>query len=145
MLLEVQVAFVVLGIGLAGLAPVVAMQIRQVRVLENRIQGNLRYPDPITGLYTTMYFVQEDPNTGTYNYPGLPMGQTYYLVRWTQPWAQKLFGAAQIVNSSPTNPCEPAPLTVQQGQTPTYDVNITTGTYTNQTVTVTAVLVQKTQ
>ena len=38
-LLEVQVAFAVLGIGLAGLCPFVVMQLRQVRQLELRLEG----------------------------------------------------------------------------------------------------------
>ena len=40
-LLEVQVAFAVLGIGLAGLCPFVVMQLRQVRQLEQRLQGQV--------------------------------------------------------------------------------------------------------
>ena len=40
-LLEVQVAFAILGIGLAGLCPLVVMQLRQVRLLELRLQGHV--------------------------------------------------------------------------------------------------------
>ncbi len=40
-LLEVQVAFALLGIGLAGLCQLVVMQLRQVRVLEKRLQGQV--------------------------------------------------------------------------------------------------------
>jgi hypothetical protein len=38
-LLEVQIAFVMLGIGLAGLCPVVAMQLRQLVNLESRFMA----------------------------------------------------------------------------------------------------------
>ena len=49
-LLEVQVAFAILGIGLAGLCPLVVMQLRQVRQLELRLQGHVVQTNPVTGV-----------------------------------------------------------------------------------------------
>jgi hypothetical protein len=100
-LLDVQVAFVILGIGLAGLSQVVVMQIRQVRVLENRLQGQVMRT-----------------NTST---PMLP-GQTYYLVPWKNPWTRKLSGAAQIVASS-SIPGDPV-VSLSGSATPAYTINI---------------------
>jgi len=92
-LLEVQVAFAVLGIGLAGLCPFVVMQLRQVRQLELRLQGKV---------------VQTGPRAGT-NSTMLP-GTTYYIVPWTNVWARKLTGSGQILTSIPTPPAAgPAP------------------------------------
>ena len=88
-LLEVQVAFAILGIGLAGLCPLVVMQLRQVRQLELRLQGQVVQTSFVTGQSQTML-----------------QGNTYYLVPWTNPWAQKLAGSGQIL-TSPTNSCDP--------------------------------------
>ena len=68
-LLEVQVSFALLGIGLAGLCPLVVMQLRQVRQLELRLQGQVVETNPATGVQITM----------------LP-GNTYYIVPWTNVW-----------------------------------------------------------
>jgi type II secretory pathway pseudopilin PulG len=87
-LLEVQVAFALLGIGLAGLCPLVVMQLRQVRKLELRLQGEVVQTNPATGVRTIM----------------LP-GNTYYIVPWTNVWAQKLAGSGQILTSA-TSPCD---------------------------------------
>ena len=78
-----QVAFAILGIGLAGLCPLVVMQLRQVRQLELRLQGHVVQTSPVTGVSQTM----------------LP-GNTYYIVPWTNPWAQKLAGSGQILTSA---------------------------------------------
>jgi type II secretory pathway pseudopilin PulG len=88
-LLEVQVSFALLGIGLAGLCPLVVMQLRQVRQLELRLEGQVVRTNPATGVSQTM----------------LP-GSTYYIVPWTNIWAQKLAGSGQIL-TSPTSPCDP--------------------------------------
>jgi hypothetical protein len=88
-LLEVQVAFAVLGIGLAGLCPSVVMQLRQVRQLELRLQGQVVQTSPGTGVAHTML-----------------QGNTYYIVPWTNVWTQKLTGSGQILTSA-TSPCDP--------------------------------------
>ena len=88
-LLEVQVAFAILGIGLAGLCPLVVMQLRQVRQLELRLQGHVVQTSFLTGQSQTML-----------------QGNKYYIVPWTNPWAQKLSGSGQIL-TSPTNSCDP--------------------------------------
>jgi type II secretory pathway pseudopilin PulG len=82
-LLEVQVAFALLGIGLAGLCPLVVMQLRQVRQLELRLQGNVVQTNPVTGASQTML-----------------QGNTYYIVPWTNVWTQKLTGSGQILTSA---------------------------------------------
>ena len=91
-LLEVQVAFAILGIGLAGLCPLVVMQLRQVRQLELRLQGQVVQKSFLTGQTQTML-----------------QGNTYYIVPWTNPWAQKLSGSGQIL-TSPTSSCDPGSL-----------------------------------
>jgi hypothetical protein len=85
MLLDVQVAFMILGIGLAGLCPFVVMQLRQVRKLELRLQGQ------VSSHGVTMV---------------MPTAPTYYIVPWQNQWAQKLAGSAQIVEST-SIPCDP--------------------------------------
>jgi hypothetical protein len=42
-LLELQVAFVVFGIALSGVAPLVIMHLRQLRTLENRMKTDTTY------------------------------------------------------------------------------------------------------
>jgi type II secretory pathway pseudopilin PulG len=91
-MLEVQVAFAILGIGLAGLCPLVVMRLRQVRQLELRLQGTVVQTSIATGQSQTM----------------LP-GVKYYLVPWSNPWARKLSGSAQILKS-PSNSCDPGSL-----------------------------------
>jgi type II secretory pathway pseudopilin PulG len=93
-LLEVQVAFAILGIGLAGLCPLVVMQLRQVRQLELRLQGNVVQTSIVTGQSQTML-----------------QGNQYYLVPWTNPWARKLTGSAQILTTQ-ANSCDPGLLPV---------------------------------
>jgi hypothetical protein len=105
-LLEVQFAFALLGIGLAGLCQLVVMQLRQVRVLEKRLQGQV---------------VQ-------YNWTGstgqtMLAGQTYYLVPWQNPLTQKLAGSAQI-GTSTAIPCDPGALTLPSLAPQSYSVNV---------------------
>lgn len=107
-LLEAQLAFAILGIGLAGLSRLVVMQIRQVRVMENRLQAKVVAYHASSGSSVTM----------------LP-GQTYYLVPWQSAWTQKLSGAAQIVAGSPTIPGDPV-YHLSGSATPAYAVNIQT-------------------
>jgi type II secretory pathway pseudopilin PulG len=105
-LLEVQVAFAILGIGLAGLCPLVVMQLRQVRQLELRLQGNVVETNPGTGTSQTML-----------------QGTLYYIVPWTNTWAQKLTGSGQILTSA-TNSCDPGYLQVSTTAPQTYPVTI---------------------
>jgi type II secretory pathway pseudopilin PulG len=105
-LLEVQVAFAVLGIATAGLTPFVIMQLRQVRQLELRLQAQVTRSNTSSGSALTIF-----------------AGQTYYIVPWTNPWAQKVAGSAQVITTS-TNPCDPGLLTVGSSATTTYPVNI---------------------
>jgi type II secretory pathway pseudopilin PulG len=105
-LLEVQVAFAILGIGLAGLCPLVVMQLRQVRQLELRLQGNVVETNPVTGTSQTML-----------------QGTSYYIVPWTNTWAQKLTGSGQILTSA-TNACDPGYLQISTPAPQTYPVTI---------------------
>jgi hypothetical protein len=91
-LLEVQVAFAVFGIGLAGLCPMVVAQIRLLHQLELRLEAQVVGTSLITGQSQT-----------------LMQGSTYYILPWSNPWAQKLTGSAPIL-TSPTNPNDPGPL-----------------------------------
>jgi hypothetical protein len=93
-LLEVQIAFAMLGVALAGLAPLVVMQLRQVRQLELRLEGQV---------------VQTSASSGTSQM--MLAGQPYYIVPWQNVWVQKLAGSGQILTSS-TSPCDPGPLPV---------------------------------
>jgi type II secretory pathway pseudopilin PulG len=105
-LLEVQVAFAVLGIGLAGLCPFVVMQLRQVRQLELRLQGHVVETSPPTGVSQTML-----------------AGNTYYIVPWTNVWTQKLTGSGQILSSA-VNSCDPGYLSVPTSAPQSYPVTI---------------------
>jgi hypothetical protein len=95
-LFDVQMAFVVLGIGLAGLCPLVVMQLRQVRMLEMRLRGQVIETSRITGVSREMVI-----KSGGVTLPT----PTYYIVPWKNPWTQKLAGSAQILPST-TNQCD---------------------------------------
>ena len=73
-MLEVQVAFVLLMIGMAGVCRVVVMQLRRVRQLELRLEAQVVN----TRLGQTML-----------------AGQPYSLVPWRSPWTRKLAGTAR--------------------------------------------------
>jgi Tfp pilus assembly protein PilV len=88
-MLEVQIAFVLLGIGLAGLCPFVVMQLRQLRSLESRLMAST-YVYHSVGMATRT--VQSN--------------QIYYLVPWNNPWAQKLTTRAQLL-PTPSNTSDP--------------------------------------
>ncbi len=88
-MLEVQIAFVVLGIALAGLCPFVVMQLRQLRTLESRL----------TASTYVFHSVGMAPRTVQAN-------QVYYLVPWNNPWGQKLTTRAQFL-TTPSNPNDP--------------------------------------
>jgi len=116
LLLEVQVTFVLLGIGLAGLCPLVVMQLRQVRLLEMRLQGQVTETSMITGVSQTRM------NNGV-----ILTTPTYYIVRWQNSWAQKLAGSAQILLSTTDElsaiPCDPGALPTH-GTSPSNTVNV---------------------
>ena len=101
-----QVAFALLGIGLAGLCPLVVMQLRQVRQLELRLQGNVVKTSPATGQSQTML-----------------EGNTYYIVPWTNVWAQKLTGSGQILTSAASS-CDPGYLKLPSSPPQSYPVTI---------------------
>jgi type II secretory pathway pseudopilin PulG len=105
-MLEVQVAFAVLGIAMAGLCPLVVMQLRQVRQLELRLQGQVVQLNTPTGESRTML-----------------AGKAYYVVPWQNPWTRKLAGSAQILGSA-TSPCDPGPLSVPVPAPTAYPVTI---------------------
>ena len=89
-MLEVQIAFALLGIGLAGLCPFVVMQLRQLSNLEARLKASAY----------------------TYNSVGMATrtvlsNQTYYLVPWNNPWTRKLSTRAQVLTAA-RNPGDPA-------------------------------------
>lgn len=92
-LLEVQVAFAVLAVGLGGMCQLAVVQLRQVRMLELRFQGQVVHTSHSSGTSQVML-----------------TGQTYYLVPWQNPWTQKLAGSAQIVAGASAIPCDPGPL-----------------------------------
>ena len=88
-MLEVQIAFALLGIGLAGLCPFVVMQLRQLGNLESRLKAS----------------------SYTYNSVGMASrtvvsNQTYYLVPWNNPWTRKLTTRAQVLTAA-ANPGDP--------------------------------------
>ncbi|APW64137.1 hypothetical protein [Paludisphaera borealis] len=87
-LLEVQIAFAVLGVGLAGLCPFVVMQYRQVRLLEQRFEADS----------------YEFKNLGR-PVETRTLGRVYYLVPWRNPWARKLTARA-CASSTSDNPLD---------------------------------------
>jgi hypothetical protein len=109
-LFDVQMAFVVLGIGLAGLCPLVVMQLRQVRMLEMRLRGQVIETSRVTGVSRAMVITSGGVTLPT---------PIYYIVPWKNPWAQKLAGSAQILPSTTGDlsaiPCDPGPLHVGVG------------------------------
>jgi hypothetical protein len=105
-LMEIQVSFALLGIGLAGLCPLVVMQLRQIRSLELRLQGQVIEASPVSGQSITML-----------------AGTTYYLVPWQNPWTRKLAGSGQVVNST-LNLCDPGSLRVPSPAPQSYPLTI---------------------
>ncbi len=99
-------SFAILGIGLAGLCPLVVMQLRQVRLLELRLQGQVIETNPVTGQSQAMLH-----------------GNTYYLVPWQNPWTQKLAGSAQVLQTA-TSVCDPGPLSLPSNPPPSFPVSV---------------------
>jgi len=82
-MLEVQIAFALLGIGLAGLCPFAVMQLRQLSNLESRLKAY----------------------TYTYNSVGMATrtvlsNQSYYIFPWNNPWTRKLSTRAQVLTTA---------------------------------------------
>ena len=98
-------AFMVLGIGLAALCPLVVMHLRQVRMLEMRLRGQVVETSRITGVSQPMVI-----KSGGVTLPT----PVYYIMQWKNPWARKLAGSAQIVPSTTGDlsaiPGDPGPL-----------------------------------
>jgi hypothetical protein len=105
-LLEVQVSFAILGIGLAGLCPLVVMQLRQVRMLERRLQGDVIETNPGSGQSQTMLTANR-----------------YYIVPWQNPWTRKLAGSGQVLQSA-TSPCDPGPLSLPTNPPASFPVTV---------------------
>jgi len=111
-LLEVQIAFALLGIGLAGLCPFVVMQLKQLLNLESRFMatsytfqriGAVSYTAqgwPPPSYYTTPSYIASSR-------PAPQRPYYYYLVPWNNPWAQKLTTRAQLLTTS-SNTSDPA-------------------------------------
>ncbi len=114
-ILEAQVAFVLLGIGLAGICPLVVLQLKISRVLARaNIQSNESYT-----LNTYMKPAETLTPATTYLWPH-PFDpenpdRTYFLVPETNAWYRR-FGFAAALQMDP-----PAPLTALPA-IPPYDV-----------------------
>jgi len=118
-LLEVQIAFALLGIGLAGLCPFVVMQLKQLLNLESRFMATLYTFNSVGGVILTEPFW---PPPSYYTTPSYiassqpapqPPSYYYYIVPWNNPWAQKLTTRAQLLTaasnmSDPTVTNQPA-------------------------------------
>jgi len=85
-ILETQVAFLLLGIGLAGVCPLIVMQVRLSRRVATGFNQN-GYLQPVT--------------------PTAPAQRTY-LVMSPDPWARKLGFPAGLAGTSP-GPSQPLP------------------------------------
>jgi hypothetical protein len=83
-MLEVQIAFALLGIGLAGLCPFVVMQLRQLSSIESRLKAST--------------YVFQNVGMASRTVPPNP-NQVYYLVPWNNPWARKLTTRAQLLTA----------------------------------------------
>jgi hypothetical protein len=137
-LFEVQIAFALLGICLAGLCPFVIMQLKQLVNLESRFMatsytfqrvGAVSYTAqgwPPPSYYTTPSFIASSQPAPQ------PPSYYYYIVPWNNPWAQKLTTRAQLLTaasntSDPTVISRPAAgfphVTQPQAVSLTLDVN----------------------
>ena len=101
--LEVQVAFVLLGVGLAGLCPLIVMQLRLSRVLA---RSNVRRHESAT----MNTFIKAAPSLSpatTYlcPHPFDPSNtdRTYFLVPETNPWFRK-FGNPAVLQADAPSP-----------------------------------------
>jgi hypothetical protein len=94
-MIEVEIAFALLGIGLAGLCPLVMMQLRQVRKLELTFQGQVSKGP-------TEPPIQMLPNPEH----NLPL-RTYLIVPWVDQWARKLTTRGRVLEY--IDPATPPP------------------------------------
>ncbi len=115
-LLEVQIAFVMLGIVLAGLCPFVVMQLKQLVNFESRFMarsytfkgvGTVSLTEPFwppPSYYTTPSYTATSPPAPQ------PPSYYYYLVPWNNPWARKLTTRAQLLTAG-SNPSDQPTIT----------------------------------
>ena len=73
-LLEAQVAFALLGLALAGICPLIVMQLKMSRKIQMGFNPQTAYFHP---------------------------GDTFYLVPPSDPWEQKLGISAEVMSSAP--------------------------------------------
>jgi hypothetical protein len=118
-LLELEIAFAVLGIMMAGLCPFVVAQIRQARYLEREPplkSSNSYHYHAIKPSSMTSVTMRKNPfvdDGGLLTATANP-GFEYQIVPWTNPWTRKLSGRAQVVQvGSP----QPAPATSPEAGT----------------------------
>ncbi len=100
-LLEVQVAFVLLGIGLAGLCPLVVMQLRLSRVLA---RGNAQSRESFTLNTYARPAPRLSPATPyLWPHPFDPANpdRTYFLVPEPDPWLRRLGNPATLQTDPP--------------------------------------------
>lgn len=95
-LLEVQLAFAVLGVGLAGLCPIVVMQYRQLWILEQRFKAD----DYVFKNIGKPVYVWRS----NHDYASKPE-RVYHLVPWKDPWTRKLTARA-CLSSTGDNPLD---------------------------------------
>ena len=106
-LLEVQIAFALLGIGLAGLCPFVVMQLRQLAKPRVAVHGDIVHLQqrPTTQLAASELLYDPSLLHRAGLHPNLQY--YYYVVPWNNPWAQKLTTRAQLLTTS-SNTSDPA-------------------------------------
>ncbi len=94
-------AFAILGIGLAGLCPLVVMQLKQLVNLESRFMAT-SYTFHRIGMasYTEPFWPPPSYYTASSRPAPQPPSYYYYIVPWNNPWAQKLTMRAQLLTTS---------------------------------------------
>jgi len=88
-MLEVQIAFALLGIGLAGLCPMVVMQLRQLTKIESRLKS-------YSHVYNGIGMSQRTE----------ALGQEYYLVPRLGLWPRKLTARARVIAAEEFDPMD---------------------------------------
>lgn len=101
-LLETQIAFVVLGLGLAGLCPIVTMHYRQLAILEGNFNSSDRgireeNPNGQRGRLQAFSSVYYRPDMARKDVKPVNSGQVHYIIPWNNPWARKLTSRARVV------------------------------------------------
>lgn len=99
--LEVQVAFVLLGIGLAGLCPLVVMQLRLSRLLA-RANAQGRESDSLnTYLKRAPRLTPATPYLWPHPFDPANPDRTYFLVPEPNPWLRRLGDPAALQTDPP--------------------------------------------